>query len=73
MLRLVTVGHVDHGKSTLVARLLEATGQVSLDGLREPAFALDALEEERAQGVSGVLTSSFGLAPAVTVREREVQ
>ncbi len=59
LLRLVIVGHVDHGKSTLVGRLLSDTGSLpegKLDFIRnickqqgkdfEFAFLLDALQEE---------------------------
>lgn len=64
-MRLVIVGHVDHGKSTLVGRLLSDTGSLpegKLDSIREIcerqgkvfefAFLLDALEEERDQGIT---------------------
>jgi bifunctional enzyme CysN/CysC len=64
-LRLVIVGHVDHGKSTLVGRLLSDTGSLpdgKLDFVRdickqqgkdfEFAFLLDALEEEQEQGIT---------------------
>ena len=60
LLRLVIVGHVDHGKSTLVGRLLSDTGSLpegKLDFIRdickqqgkdfEFAFLLDALQEEQ--------------------------
>lgn len=63
--RVALVGHVDHGKSTLIGRLLSDTGQ-SLpersDRVRnfcestgrkfEYAFLLDALEEEQSQGIT---------------------
>ncbi len=65
LLRLVIVGHVDHGKSTLVGRLLSDTGTLSegkLEFVREIckqqgkefefAFLLDALEEEQEQGIT---------------------
>ncbi len=65
LLRLVIVGHVDHGKSTLVGRLLSDTGTLpegKLDFVRdickqqgkefEFAFLLDALEEEQEQGIT---------------------
>ncbi|MFQ5844784.1 MAG: adenylyl-sulfate kinase [Planctomycetota bacterium] len=64
-LRVVIVGHVDHGKSTLVGRLLRETGSLAEGRLEqvdavckrqgkefEYAFLLDALEEERSQGVT---------------------
>src|SRR5258708_7158844 len=59
------VGHVDHGKSTVVGRLLADTGslpQGKLDAVRrecertgkpfEYAFLLDALEDEQDQGIT---------------------
>lgn len=65
LLRLVIVGHVDHGKSTLVGRLLSDTGTLpegKLDFIRdickqqgkefEFAFLLDALQEEQEQGIT---------------------
>ncbi len=65
LLRLVIVGHVDHGKSTMVGRLLSDTGTLpegKLDFVRdickqqgkefEFAFLLDALEEEQEQGIT---------------------
>ena len=64
-MNVVMVGHVDHGKSTLVGRLLHDSGAVSetrLDDIRavckrrgmafEWAFLLDALQAERDQGVT---------------------
>ena len=65
LLRIVIVGHVDHGKSTLIGRLLAETGslpdgkleqlkQVSARrGMRfEWSFLLDALQSERDQGIT---------------------
>jgi len=62
---IVIVGHVDHGKSTLVGRLLyethclpegkyDAVAQVCEETGKpfELAFLLDALEEERDQGIT---------------------
>lgn len=64
-LKFVMVGHVDHGKSTLVGRLLHETGFISdtkVDHVKkvcedqgkgfEFAFLLDGLEEERDQGIT---------------------
>ena len=64
-MRMVIVGHVDHGKSTLVGRLLSDTGSLPEGKLQfvkdicdqqgktfEFAFLLDALEEEQEQGIT---------------------
>jgi bifunctional enzyme CysN/CysC len=64
-MNLVVTGHVDHGKSTIIGRLLADTGSLpegKLDAVRalcartsqpfEYAFLLDALKEERAQGIT---------------------
>src|SRR6476659_4940146 len=64
-LSLVVVGHVDHGKSTIIGRLLADTGSLpegKLEQIRELcartakpfeyAFLLDALKDERAQGIT---------------------
>jgi elongation factor 1-alpha len=65
-LNLVTIGHVDHGKSTLVGRLLYDTGAVRDEQMRklkdlakelkketfEFAFVMDKLKEERERGVT---------------------
>ncbi|MBN1846437.1 MAG: hypothetical protein JW810_12180 [Sedimentisphaerales bacterium] len=64
-LKFVAVGHVDHGKSTLIGRLLYDTGslppdkmdevrQMSEQGDGEPefAFVMDHLEEERRNRVT---------------------
>ena len=65
LLRIVIVGHVDHGKSTLVGRLLHETGSLpegKLEMLKEVSarrgmpfewsFLLDALQTERDQGIT---------------------
>lgn len=64
-MNIVVVGHVDHGKSTLVGRLLADTGSLpdgKLEDVRanckrnakpfEYAFLLDALKDEQAQGIT---------------------
>ena len=64
-MNIVIVGHVDHGKSTLVGRLLADTdslGDGKLEKVQETcrrqgkafeyAFLLDALEEEQGQGIT---------------------
>jgi len=65
LVRIVIVGHVDHGKSTLIGRLLSETGGLpdgKLDELKavstrrgmpfEWSFLLDALQTERDQGIT---------------------
>ena len=65
LVRIVVVGHVDHGKSTLIGRLLSETGSLpdgKLDELKavsarrgmpfELSFLLDALQTERDQGIT---------------------
>lgn len=64
-LKIVFVGHVDHGKSTLIGRILHDTGSLpegKVDAIREAcaaegmefeyAFVLDALLEEQAQNIT---------------------
>lgn len=64
-IRIVIVGHVDHGKSTLIGRLLHETGSLPADKLKtlkqiaarrgmefEWSFLLDALQTERDQGIT---------------------
>jgi sulfate adenylyltransferase large subunit len=64
-LKLVFTGHVDHGKSTVIGRLLFDTGSLPqgvIDRVRaisaesgqpfEFAYLLDAFEEERKQGIT---------------------
>ncbi len=65
-LNLIFTGHVDHGKSTMVGRVLYDTGALSENDLRklkdeaakvgkqtfEFAFAMDQLKEERERGVT---------------------
>ena len=65
LLSLVIVGHVDHGKSTILGRLLADTGSLpegKLESVKEQcrrnskpfeyAFLLDALKDEQAQGIT---------------------
>ena len=64
-LRVVIVGHVDHGKSTLVGRLFHETGMLpegKFEAIEEMcrrrgmpfewAFLMDSLKAERDQGVT---------------------
>ncbi|MBM4353328.1 MAG: elongation factor Tu [Deltaproteobacteria bacterium] len=64
-LRIVIVGHVDHGKSTLIGRLFFDTGAIPAERQAEIertcqaqgrpfelAYLMDALEEEREQNVT---------------------
>lgn len=64
-LRVAVAGYVDHGKSTVIGRLLNDTAQVREDRVNkvkalcentgkrfEYAFLLDALEEEQQQGIT---------------------
>ena len=64
-LRIVIVGHVDHGKSTLVGRLIHATGSLpegrfeAIKAMSERrgmpfewAFLMDAIQAERDQGIT---------------------
>lgn len=65
-MNLVTIGHVDHGKSTLVGRLLFDTGNVPEQEMRKIeakakelkketfkfAFLMDTAKEERERGVT---------------------
>lgn len=71
-LKFVIVGHVDHGKSTLIGRLLYDTNSLPPDRIeeirntakdlgRDAEFAhlLDHLEEERQQGITIETTQVF--------------
>lgn len=64
-MNIVIVGHVDHGKSTVIGRLLADTNSLPKGKLRqvketcrrnskpfEYAFLLDALKDEQAQGIT---------------------
>ena len=65
LLRIVVVGHVDHGKSTVIGRLLydtKALPEGAIDRVKriskekgkpfEYAYLLDAFEEEQKQGIT---------------------
>ncbi|MBI5903435.1 MAG: 50S ribosome-binding GTPase [Deltaproteobacteria bacterium] len=71
-LHIVIVGHVDHGKSTLVGRLFYDTGSLppeKLDEIKkastlqgkdvEFAFMMDNLEEERKRGITIDIAHTF--------------
>ncbi len=71
-MNVVIVGHVDHGKSTVIGRLLADTGALpegKLDAVKamcarnarpfEYAFLLDALKDEQAQGITIDTARSF--------------
>ena len=64
-MNIVVAGHVDHGKSTVIGRLLADTHSLpdgKIEQIRamcernakpfEYAFLLDALKDERAQGIT---------------------
>lgn len=64
-MNIVIVGHVDHGKSTVIGRLLADTNSLPEGKLEqvkeicrrnskpfEYAFLLDALKDEQAQGIT---------------------
>ena len=64
-MNIVVAGHVDHGKSTLIGRMLADTGSLPLGKLEqvkrtceinskpfEYAFLLDALADEQSQGIT---------------------
>ncbi|NOZ63782.1 MAG: sulfate adenylyltransferase [Caldiserica bacterium] len=72
LLKLVIVGHIDHGKSTLIGQLLHQTRSLPVDRMKEIEYAaknsgremefahlLDYLEEEREQGISIDTTQVF--------------
>jgi len=71
-LRFVIVGHIDHGKSTLIGRLFYDTDSLpdekieevraiceSLGREMEFAYVMDHLEEERTQGITIDTTQTF--------------
>jgi len=71
-LKFVIVGHIDHGKSTLIGRLLFDSGSIpkekideiknicdSLGKEMEFGYVMDHLEEEREQGITIETTQTF--------------
>jgi len=71
-LPIVIVGHVDHGKSTLIGRLLYDTGSLPPEKIEEIriaseatgremefSFAMDHLEEERQRGITIDIAQTF--------------
>jgi sulfate adenylyltransferase large subunit len=79
VLKFVIVGHVDHGKSTLIGRLLYDTHSLPDDKMEEIkkasknlgretefAYLLDHLEEERQQGITIDTTQVFFQTPKRT-------
>ncbi|KYC53475.1 MAG: Elongation factor 1-alpha [Candidatus Methanofastidiosum methylothiophilum] len=71
-LKFVIVGHVDHGKSTLIGRLLYDTGSIPIEKVEEIknicdslgkqmefGYVMDHLEEEREQGITIETTQTF--------------
>jgi bifunctional enzyme CysN/CysC len=71
-MNIVVAGHVDHGKSTIIGRLLADTGSLpdgKLEFVKETcrrnsrpfeyAFLLDALKDEQAQGITIDLARCF--------------
>ncbi|MCK4891251.1 MAG: 50S ribosome-binding GTPase, partial [Candidatus Pacebacteria bacterium] len=72
ILKLVIVGHVDHGKSTLIGRLLFDTNSLPPDRIKdikksskelgkktEFAFLMDHFQEEREQGITIDTSQTF--------------
>jgi len=75
-LNFVIVGHVDHGKSTLIGRLLYDTGSLPREKIEEMkrisrelgremefAFVMDHLQEERVQGITIDTAQTFFRTP----------
>jgi sulfate adenylyltransferase large subunit len=72
LIKFVIVGHIDHGKSTLIGRLLHDTSSLPPDKIEEIrlasknlgkemefAYLLDHLEEERREGITIDTTQVF--------------
>ena len=75
-MKIVIVGHVDHGKSTLIGRLLHDTGSLPPDRMElirrtcgemgkpvEFAFVMDHLREERERGMTIDTAQTFFRTP----------
>ena len=75
-LKFVMVGHVDHGKSTLIGRLLYDTESLPPDKLEEIkiasqeqgrdvefAYVMDHLEEERSRNITIDTAQTFFRTP----------
>ena len=75
-MKIVIVGHMDHGKSTLIGRLLYETGSLSPDRMEvvrktcvemgkpvEFAFVMDHLREERERGMTIDTAQTFFHTP----------
>ncbi len=71
-IKFVIAGHIDHGKSTLIGRLLYDTGSLAYDKIKEVkkasqdrnqdtqfAYFLDHLKEEREEGITIDTTQVF--------------
>ena len=71
-IKIAITGHVDHGKSTVIGRLLLDSGSLSEDRIEEIektakennekvnyAFLLDNLKEEREQGITIDTTQAY--------------
>jgi len=71
-MKIVIVGHVDHGKSTLIGRLFYDTNSIQKEKIEEVrqackdlgkemefAYLLDHLQEEREQGITIDTTQAF--------------
>ena len=72
VIRLVVVGHVDHGKSSVIGKIMYDLGNINETETKklseiskkrgldfEPAFLLDALQSERDQGITIDTTQIF--------------
>ena len=71
-LKIIVAGHLDHGKSTLIGRLIIDLDSLSPEKMKEleiiskksnkdlePAFLIDYLQEEREQGITIETSQAF--------------